>query len=127
MMQAAVGHQKTMTPRDLAVDDAADVDARLADKESAELQHDLRPRQAGIKGLQDGGEVTRDERDIEPLVAGKIRNPQPAADVEDANATGCVLREAHRELDAFPLRFGDRIGAQVLGTAEDVEALEVER
>src|SRR5262249_37828542 len=51
MMQAAVGHQETMTSRDLAVDDAADVDPRFADEESTELQHDLRFGQAGIKAL----------------------------------------------------------------------------
>src|ERR1700752_2587880 len=113
MMQAAVGHENQMPPGNLAVDDAAAIDARLADEESTKLQDDLRPRQARVQVLQYAGVVVCDERDIEPLVARKIRDPKAAADVEDANRSGCILRHAHRELDAFPLRFGDRIGAKV--------------
>src|ERR1044071_6888262 len=116
-----------MTSGNLPLDDATDIDARLADNESTELQDDLRTRQPGVKALQYGCEIVADQRDIEPLVAGEVRNPQAAADVEDANRTRRVLREAHGELDAFPLRFGDRIRTEVLGAAEDVEALEVKR
>src|SRR3954468_1610346 len=126
VMQAAVGHEETMTAGHLAVDYAADIDARFADEESTELQHHLRLRQARVHALQDGGQITCDERNIEPLVAGKIRNAQAAADVQDAHGAGRVLRETQRELDALSLRFRDRFGAQVLRAAEDVEALEVE-
>src|SRR6476646_6176192 len=127
MVQAAVGHEKAVAPGDLSVDDATDVDARLADNEPAELEDDLRPGQARVEAVQDGREVACDERDVEALVAGKIRNAQAAADVEDPYRARRVLREPQRELDALFLRLGNRVGAKVLRAAEDVEALEVER
>src|SRR5687768_13334232 len=126
MMQPAVGHEETMAPRDLAFDDATNINAGLAHKESTQLQDDLRPGQARVQTLEDGRQVPADERDIEALVAGKVWNTEAAADVEDAHRTRCVLREALGELDALPLRLRNRVGAEVLRAAKDVESLELE-
>ena len=49
MVQAAVGDQEHLAARDLAVDDAADVDAGLADQIAAELDHELRLRQLRMR------------------------------------------------------------------------------
>ena len=67
-----------------------------------------------------------DRGDVERLLAGKVRDAEAAADVEQAHRRGRVLGEPERQLDRLLLRFLDRVGAQVLGAAEDVKALEVE-
>src|SRR5207302_6745910 len=84
VMQAAIGHEKNMPPRQLSVDDARHVDARLADEESSQFDHDFCLSQAGIQAIQDAREVGADCCEIELLVAREVGNAEAAADVENS-------------------------------------------
>ena len=83
-----------MPTGDFAVDDAADVEARLADEIAAKFEDHLGVRQAGIDTVQNLREVAAEKGDIQPLVAGEVRNPKAAPNVQDAHRAGRMLGEA---------------------------------
>src|SRR5262245_2977265 len=126
MMQATVGHQKDVATRDLAVDDAADIDAGFADEVTPQLEHDLRLWQAVGNARKPARQAGSDRGDVERLLAGEVRNAKPSADIEQAHGRGSIDAESYRQLERLFLRFLDRAGAQVLRAAEDVKTLKVE-
>jgi hypothetical protein len=68
-----------MAARDLAVDDPADVDARLADLVAAQFDHDPGLRQPLLHPTQRPGEVGADGRDVERTLGAKVRDAEAAA------------------------------------------------
>src|SRR4051812_30101355 len=127
MMQPAVGDEEHAAARDLAVDDAAHVDTCLAYEIAAELDHDLCERQLAAGACGNFGEARLDDREVEPALAGKIRNAEAAAKIQHTHGRRRVLREAQREIEGGVLRVADRTGVEVLRAGENVEALEAER
>src|SRR5262249_33041141 len=74
MVQSSVGDQEYMAARDFAVDDTADVEARLADDVAAELDYDPRLRQRALCPFHYFPHAVADGGDIERLLAGKVRD-----------------------------------------------------
>src|SRR5437588_8577050 len=103
VMQAAIGHEKNMPPRQLSVDDARHVDARLSNEESSQFDYDLCLCQAGIQALQDARKVGADRCEIERFVAREVGNAEAPADVENSYRSGRMLGKAQRELHGFLL------------------------
>src|SRR5262249_33450540 len=97
-----------------------------ADDVAAELDYDPRLRQRALCPFHYFPHAVADGGDIERLLAGKVRDAESAAYVEQAHGRGCVGGEPRRQLDGLLLGLADRLGPQVLRSAEDVEALEVE-
>ena len=115
-MQPAVDDQERLPARLLAVDDAGDVDAALADDVAAELDDDARVGQArgGSAPSSSVGEVLADRGEVERLVLVEVRDAEAAAEVEVADrrrraprrarsASSTVLRCASQRISA--LRF----------------------
>src|SRR5882724_10029084 len=103
VVQAPVGYQEYLPPRDLAVDDAADINARFADQVAAQFDHDLGLGQASRHSVHQPGEIGAYRSDIEGALARKVRNAEAAADIEQAHGRGRVHRELERELDRLLL------------------------
>ncbi len=127
VMQSAIGHQKHTAPRYLAVDDSADIQARLPDEVSAQLHDDLGLRQARLDAWHQGGEVSGDRSQIDRPLAREVGNAQAAADVQQSHGGRRIRGETDREFDAFLLCFDDRFGAKILGAAEYVETVKHQR
>ena len=72
-------------------------------------------------------QIRGDRREVERLLAGKVRNAEAAADVEQRARAPARARRADRELHRFLLRLDDRLGAQILRAAENVKAAKLER
>ena len=73
MMQAAVGDEEHLAARNLAVDDAADVDAGLADQVAAELDDELRLRQRAACRVRPALAGCRRSGQVERLLAREVR------------------------------------------------------
>ncbi len=124
-MQAAVGHEEHLPARHLAVDHAADIDRPPRRRGSARARRRA-PRPAG-RACASAASARRCSPigcEIERLLAGEVRDAEPAADVDRPHRPGCVLRELRRQLERLALRLADRLGLQVLRPGEDVEPLE---
>ncbi len=72
MVQTAVGDEKHMATGDLAVDDAADINAGFTDQIAAELQDDLRVRKARTQPGEDAGEPRK-------TASPKVKTPPSSA------------------------------------------------
>ena len=127
-MQAAVGDEKHVPARDLAVDDAADVDARLADQVAAELDDDVGHRAAARLARPTS------PRRLAPIgarsrrvVAREIRDAEAAAEVQRC-APGAGASCARRTASSTPFVCASQIASarRFCDPAEDVEAFEVE-
>ena len=127
MVQAAVGDEEDLAARDLAVDDAADVDAGFADQVAAEFDDELRAGQSRRRALR------RCSRRLSPIGArssgcspGKYGMPKPPPML--STRTGAGAHAASRTASSTVFCCASQIasGAQVLRAAEDVEALERE-
>ena len=90
------------------------------------FDHDLRLRKLIPDCRQQFRQVRPDRPDIERLLAGKVGDAESASDVEHAHRGWRVFSELQCKFDGLLLCFPERIGAQVLRTAEDMEALEIE-
>ena len=62
---------------------------------------------------------------IERRVAGEIRNPETAADIQCFDRSGCVLGETVSQSERIGLGFRNRFCFQILRAAEDMETFEV--
>ncbi len=126
MVESAVRHEEDLAARHLAVQDARDVDARLADQVAPEFEHDRRSGQVARRALAQPLQVVGDRRQVEPLLARKVRDAEAAAQVERSHGFGLARGQAQREFVGLELRLADRLGAQVLRAREKMEALELE-
>ena len=123
VVHPAVDDEERGAARLLAVDDAGDVDAGLADEVAPELDDDARlrqqrPHRAGHEVL----EVRADRGEVQRRVALVVRDAEAAADVEVAHGPRRVVGEPQRELDGPALRLAEDLGVEVLRAGEDVEA-----
>ena len=124
MMQAAVGDEEYVAARNLAVDDRANVDARLADEIAPELDHEPRLRQLAPGARDELREIGADGSEVERLLAREVGDAEAAAEVQHLHRRRRVLREAQRELVGLPLRVADRLRLEVLRSGVEVEAFE---
>ena len=126
-MQAAVGDQEDLAARNLAVDDAADVDARFADQIAAELDRRAAPAAARARALRD--ELPRGCAPIGARSSGcspgKVRDAETAADVEHPHRRGRVAATvaARARRSCAALRRSPR-RCRFCEPAEDVKAFE---
>ena len=60
------------------------------------------------------------------LSPGKYGMPKPPPRLSDRTGEGAASGKSQGELEGLGLRFADRLGAQVLGAAEDMKPLEVQ-
>ena len=101
MVQAAVGDQEHLAARDLAVDDAADVDAGFADQVAAELDDERAPAAARVRARStSAAQVGADRRQIERAARpGKYGMPKPPPRFSTRTGAGACCGQPQRELD----------------------------
>ncbi len=110
----------------LPVDDPGDVHAGLADQIAAEFDDDAGLRQQrGDPLAQEPRQIVADRRQVEGLVPARVRDAEPAAEIEVPDGRRHV-GQPEDQVHGAPLRLADVVGAQVLRAREDVEALEVD-
>src|SRR6185437_13535343 len=127
MMQAAIGDQEYLAPRDLAIDHPADVDTGLADQVTSQLDRELGFRQSLPGTCGKRAHVGAHSTQIQARLTRKVGYAEAAADVEQAYRRGGVGAQPYRQLQGLVLRLDDRLGAQILRTGEDVQADERQR
>ena len=91
VMQSAVGHQKNLPARNLAVEHTTNVKTGFAYEIPTQFDDQLRFRQSGCGAFRDLRQIVRDWREVERFFAGKIRNAQATAKIENARPTRRVL------------------------------------
>ena len=116
VVQAAVGDEEHVAARNLAVDDAAHVDAGLADEIAAELDHDLRVRQGSSRLVR-----PRARAGCAPIGSrssgfspGKYGMPKPPPMFSTRTGAGAVRASSKRERrtsSAAPRRSTRRAGS----------------
>src|SRR5450755_3028212 len=115
-----------MSARDLAIDDAADIDARLSDQKAAELDDERRLRERGDGLRHDFPQIGADRSEVEGLFAWEVRDAEAAPDVEHSDRLGRGRGQSDGKVQRLALRLANRFGAEVLRAAVDVKTLERE-
>src|SRR4030095_9654934 len=88
VVQSAVSDKENVPSRDLAVDDATDIDAGLADEVAAELDDKTGLRKRCPRAARHVAQVVADGSELERFLAREIGNAEAAADIEHTHRSG---------------------------------------
>src|SRR5690606_16936446 len=106
---------------------SAHIDARLTDEEPTELDDELRLGQLFTELRDYRGQGLSDRPEIESLFAGKIRDAEAAAHVQQTHGGRREPSELEGQRGSLALSVYQCLGAQVLRAAENVEAAKLHR
>src|SRR6516162_9388064 len=98
MVESAVGDEKDVAARDLAVHDPCHVDARLANQVTTELDDQRARGELGSCSPRQALEVRADGAEIKPLLACEVWNAEAAAEVQESHGRRRVLGQPKCEL-----------------------------
>ena len=124
VVESAVGHQKDLSARHLAVDDSGDVHTGFADQVAAQLDDHMRARHLPADAVRDRLQVLTDGRQVQRLLTRKVRNAEPASEIEKLHRRVRMLGQPQCQFVALELRLADRFGTKVLRSREEVETFE---
>src|SRR5262249_23509249 len=115
-MQTTVGDEEYLATRDLAIQDAADIQSCLPHQVPAELDHEFGVRQRRPRLIDDSLQIVCDGLEFEWLFALEVRNAKAPAQVQNFYRTRRIRGETFCECQRLLLRFADRFVTQVLRT-----------
>ena len=104
MVQAAIRHEEHLTARNFPIDNAADIQARLAHEVAAEFDDQLDAWKLALRAIDELASGGADRREVERLLAREIRDAEAAADVDDSRLDGGTAASRIASSTAFPAR-----------------------
>src|SRR5690606_12079567 len=119
-VQAAVDDEEDLTVAELSVDDAGQVDTRFTDEIPAELDTESGLRKDRRQPRERFVEEGADTIDVDRLVAGKIGDAEPAAEIAMRQRNARFLGEPRGQQQRLRLSIGDGLGIERLAAGEDV-------
>src|SRR5215207_10482703 len=125
VLKATIRDQESLAAALLAVDNARQIDARLADEPAAKLDRKLRLRKCLRPFCQSPGERCSDGFDVQRPVAGEIRDAKASAEVHLGRVCTGLRRDFGCKPDRSGLGFDQGICVERLTTSEDVKSAPV--
>ena len=124
MVQPSIDNEEGLPARNLAVDDAGDVDSSFAYQVAAEFDDQMGARHFLCRPLRQMLEILANRGQIEPVFSGEVGDAEAATKIEEAHRRRGVSRQPERQFVRFLLGLADRFGTQILRTGKKMKALE---
>ncbi|MNQ58870.1 hypothetical protein D3C85_730890 [compost metagenome] len=126
VVQAAIRDEKHLSMRYLAFDHFAYINTRLGHQITAQFQVQAHARRRLAQQIELPLQAVRNGRQVQRLVAGKIRHAEAAADIQGAQGRRRAVGQLQGQLHAQGLRFSQGSRRQALRARIQVKTVKIQ-